>query len=434
MFVGERVRETVGLASTYLLDEAATKQLNTALGRHGIPDGAIRTYLPGADPASEPDGRRHRILTARTLAERPAAYVRRVLGGAARAHVSESLLPSDVARVVRLAERWESERLLAQAPEQRRAEPMPVPTPPERPQLEADRVQARPADVVPTVGDQAELFLAIRESVVTVLGDVAVDPASVLQLAHLARQATERKEMAAQALTTMEALRDELDSARLAEQDARREMEDVQIEHAIDFERLVAAEDKTRYLQNALTQAGRAEVAWSETPEREATTLPGSMSEVLDLFPKLRYVEFTGDTSVALDLDEFDTLGQSAGKAWVALLALDDYAGLKNEREFAGNFHDYCKATPSGCRGWSAERSTLTESPSTRNNPKFANARRFPVPTGVDPSGSTFMWSHIKVATLRTVSPRMHFYDDTTKTGKIYVGYLGRHLPNLHTN
>jgi hypothetical protein len=28
----------------------------------------------------------------------------------------------------------------------------------------------------------------------------------------------------------------------------------------------------------------------------------------------------------------------------------------------------------------------------------------------------------------------MHYYDDTGQSGKIYVGYIGKHLPNTHTN
>jgi len=28
----------------------------------------------------------------------------------------------------------------------------------------------------------------------------------------------------------------------------------------------------------------------------------------------------------------------------------------------------------------------------------------------------------------------MHYYDGTAKTGKIYIGYIGKHLPNKQTN
>ena len=39
------------------------------------------------------------------------------------------------------------------------------------------------------------------------------------------------------------------------------------------------------------------------------------------------------------------------------------------------------------------------------------------------------MPAHIKVVKRGWPCPRLHFHDDTARTGKIYVGYLGEHLP-----
>jgi hypothetical protein len=32
------------------------------------------------------------------------------------------------------------------------------------------------------------------------------------------------------------------------------------------------------------------------------------------------------------------------------------------------------------------------------------------------------------------VSPRMYYYDDADQTEKVYVGYMGKHLPTAHAN
>jgi hypothetical protein len=44
------------------------------------------------------------------------------------------------------------------------------------------------------------------------------------------------------------------------------------------------------------------------------------------------------------------------------------------------------------------------------------------------------MASHFKIAQSGMISPRLHYIDDTAKTGKVYVGYIGRHLPTKQTN
>lgn len=44
------------------------------------------------------------------------------------------------------------------------------------------------------------------------------------------------------------------------------------------------------------------------------------------------------------------------------------------------------------------------------------------------------MWAYFKCSKDGTKSPRMHYYDDTDNTGKIYIGYIGPHLTNRQTS
>jgi hypothetical protein len=43
------------------------------------------------------------------------------------------------------------------------------------------------------------------------------------------------------------------------------------------------------------------------------------------------------------------------------------------------------------------------------------------------------MPAHFKVSTNDSFAPRMHYFDDTDRSGRIYIGYIGRHLTNTRT-
>lgn len=64
-------RALTGVASLYVLDSDAVVAFNTKAEHHWVGAGGIRTYLPGVDPASELDAHRHRVMSARTVAEDP---------------------------------------------------------------------------------------------------------------------------------------------------------------------------------------------------------------------------------------------------------------------------------------------------------------------------------------------------------------------------
>src|SRR3546814_5343598 len=62
-YVQELLRDTTGLASSYFLTTEATQAFAEIMGAtHATGPGTVRTYLPDADPASDLDALRHRIL------------------------------------------------------------------------------------------------------------------------------------------------------------------------------------------------------------------------------------------------------------------------------------------------------------------------------------------------------------------------------------
>lgn len=135
--------------------------------------------------------------------------------------------------------------------------------------------------------------------------------------------------------------------------------------------------------------------------------------------------------------------GRCRGKPWVdhvddSALVPEPAAALFIERMpgmCKSNFFGFCEDQPPGSLVIPTDRVVPCESDTTTNNRRYHEARVFPVPAEVDPSKSVYMEEHIRIERGRDPAPRLHFFDDTSgPTGKIYVGYLGRHLPSPKTN
>lgn len=66
--IDQLTRGLPGIASVYLIDPSASVVFNQGIGRtHWIGPGAVRTYLPGVDPAIEEDAVRHRVIGRRRI-------------------------------------------------------------------------------------------------------------------------------------------------------------------------------------------------------------------------------------------------------------------------------------------------------------------------------------------------------------------------------
>lgn len=191
-------------------------------------------------------------------------------------------------------------------------------------------------------------------------------------------------------------------------------------------------DDMVHHLRRTLVKLGQGGQAYQPVPR--PSPLPTSFAEVLDRLPELApEIRFTGDPSAALDLDEHPQHPNWAQLAWQASLALADYVRAKREQGFAGDFKRWCESPAPGGRVVSVGKVALDESQTVRANRRFAQTRTLPVPVEVDPRGSIFMGAHIRLGSFSTVAPRMHFHDGSIGQRMIYIGYLGRHLPNTLT-
>jgi hypothetical protein len=477
--VEQITRESVGLAGAYVMDEDAAQDLQGSFGQlQSVPLGAIRTYLPGVDPASAVDARRHRILVASTIASQPASKLARTLGWADRKRSLNLPLPRHVSRLDRILSREEPATALRS--------------------IHADMAGMR-ADLTPQADVLSEISVvtgadsheAVREATQIAIQAAREAEAAAQQIARtaentasapveeaataVARDVTAASELLAdlarefaaelpgqpavrggaalvdrirrflaegrsalrgqQELSRrVAALQDTLEEAEDDRDGARSRLEEEQLDHACTQYELLHLKAEADRLRGALAVAGRSEDAW--TAPAEAAQPPGSFAELLERFEDgaLPGVAFTGDAKSALELDDHDPWGTWASKTWDILRVLDGYVQARQAGDFSQGVHAYLSETPPGRPGYSAAAHASKESDTVQNSPKFRKLRILPVPTETCADGSVFMGSHFRIAMKGLTSPRMHYHDDALGTGKIYVGYIGKHLPNKQTN
>ncbi|MFK0143251.1 hypothetical protein [Streptomyces murinus] len=121
--------------------------------------------------------------------------------------------------------------------------------------------------------------------------------------------------------------------------------------------------------------------------------------------------------------------------SWEAFRALESYGQTKQVHgpDVVPHFSAYLRT--SAAVTIPRTRYAPSESSSVTVCERFRQARTFPVPAAVCEKGRVLMQEHIRIGTGQPPAPRLHFYDDTSgATGKVHVGYLGKHLPSPATN
>ncbi|QDQ97114.1 hypothetical protein [Tomitella fengzijianii] len=432
------LRDTVGLASAHVLDAETTELVNSWLpATHRIAPGTVRTFRPGVDLDDPLDGVRHRYLTTDRIIRANRHALRGLLAHQARALSTSAPLPRDAADVdTRLRSRLDTALLEDATPPQN----LTAATTGEGSLEAAVEVQVPPVSTDAPYpagladGPALSALSALTDVLRDLFGTTTVDAATVRSLGALAgraRTTAKAREDLQERMLRIEAERAEAhDEAELH----RLLLEDEQLERVQAENERAEAERQLRHVRTELARIGEAEAAWSQPDDDPLDVRPESHDDLLRRFDELEYVEFTGDEDKTHDLDKHDPLGTWAGKSWDALLALNDYCRLTRNGEPTGGVHHYLMDTPGTCHGFPAGAHVPVESGTIQNDSKYSAPRTLPVPTGVAPSGTVFMGAHFRISRYGTISPRMHYYDDAAGTGKIYVGYIGPHLPNTRTN
>ncbi|WP_016700463.1 hypothetical protein [Actinoalloteichus spitiensis] len=441
---GRLLNQTTGLAATYVLDPAATEAFNRDAGPgYAVPPWHLRSYRPGLDLADRVGARRHRVLGLSRIVESDDRENARILGWKAREVAENSPLPAVVLRAHRALEEEMDSLLVAglsntASSTARPPSPPPVPTAPrdgrDEPEPEANDEPTAPAHAPAPDGvliDRAR-WTALTDALLAATGSAEVTVETLTALGSLgsaARHARSARELIAEHLRERTS---EINQLREERDLLRRGWEDEQLEHAETAEELVTVEARLR--RTLALWARDARVSHLEPPSGDDDARPHTYEELIEHLDKLAHVVFTGDQQTTLALADKDTLCVWVGKIWAALLALEDYATASAEGRCERDVAGYLRNLPRGCRGVSANRHAHNETNDVQNNHHFSAARTFPVPVEVRPEGRAFMGAHFKITKYGMTSPRLHYLDDTAHSGRVYVGYIGRHLPSKRTN
>ena len=425
--VGRWTLEVHGLGQVIVLDASGASTLSQQLGAaHAVEPLTVRGFLPGVDPATVVDGRRHRVMSTTSLRTRSPREVRRILGRAARRQAAQRVVPQEIYDTQRAFA-----RLAVQGVLDRRPMPQPADQPVDRhepPVSDRDTTDrdtlVKPSTPDLTVDTDTELAL-VRE----LLGLEVITRES---LTDLAQQLAKQKEDQDWSILVSHEL--EIKEAHVeALEDAQREVQvhytDLQLDYAVADESRSRLLDEVRWLRQRLTELEDFDNAYGPPPAEAYQALPTSFSELAERLGELPGLglTFTGDPKLIAELDPVDQLGTSAKFTWEAFLALADYARARVDQRCTTGVHGYLLSPPTNCRTVPARRHAAKESESTMN--QFGHHRVFPVPTQTQASGQAVMQAHFKLGWQGTVSPRLHYLDDCGKSGLIVIGYIGSHLP-----
>lgn len=439
-------REVVGLAEVYVLDPIATRELAEILGEaHAVMPWTIRTFMPDVDPAVADNARRHRWLSTSRLADWPIPRIQRTLGRVARSHADTRPLPDHVMHSLRAFVRLENQLLVDSVV--RSVESVTRPEAAASPAEVEVRAAAgvavpahAPADAQPTpdasVAEGAAAYLqAIRavDLVRTILGvpEVTEESLQTFKAGWAAEQEATRAELGrrlAEQEDEIIRLSDQVDYVRGL-------LDDAEVDMAILQEECDDLADREQWLRRQFRSTPRAYLTSAPMPLEERTVYPTSFSELLDWINEDRMpgVAFSGDPHQVVDLDLYSGMDVALRTAFDAVLALRDYVGAKADG-WSGSVETYLRTPPDGCRSIAPKKHASNESETVLGNSRLRRMRMFGVPSCVDAGGNALMVAHFKLGLMGQLSPRLYYLDHTERTGKVYVGYIGRHLENTKTN
>ena len=443
---------SVGVAATYVVTDAAAVALGSMLPpSHAVSPGRVRTFVTDVDFALPADGARHRVLG-------PATFARSIRGGRVavplqslhaegiRKHFLGHELPKDVRRGMRLLIDAESRRIRDARISTIVAERVESTLATDEAHETRSVTDTDTGTTAPTVGSSIESpeFGAFSVGLKDRIARFARRWLGVSNFEHdhfdaldslLAKAAGEKsayEELFAEAGAREARLADQL----LALNERIDELELVAASEAQDALDLRRERD---WLRTSMTSEQRAALA--VVPDDSDWAGPESVRElVARLTPgdeehaAIARVQFTGDDAGPLSVDERDPIGRYASALWLYVRVLHDYAEAK-AGGWSGNMHMYLTNDdgPIGTR-CPRDRHASTESDSVLQNKAWRQERVFPVPDSTGAGVLREMFAHFKPTHRDTFAPRMHYFDDTDRSGKVFIGYIGQHLTNTKTN
>lgn len=493
--VDSLTRQAMGITTALTLDEDALDQFNRRLPRNlQLQPGEVRTFAPHVDLDDTADSLRHRSLGPGTFARHIKPRVKdgvtvpevdptfaSVHARRARMYALEQPLPDSIRSMrqqVRTGElREERDRAAGlvtgfSTVRVRPASPAPVasphrpgagtrpsPTPtsgrlgasgaipvprPLPPSQEKVAEESTATPVAPAEAPQASAPSSITpvpawqktlaQLVWSTLGTEEITKESIELLAEQLAASGRREQVADEQIAN--AVR-EAEIAAAQHDDLRARLEDAELAAAAEQEERESLAREVEHLRRKAIEAERYEdLVVPEATDEEAK--PSTFDDLIERIQSERfttheYVVFTGDMKKVNEVEAIDIVGRHLSSCWEFVLTLEGYARAK-KNGFNGGVHQYLTSGEVDGKRCSPGKHASLESESVKSNAAQRRERLLPVPKNVDRSGAVHMWAHFKCSKDGTKSPRMHYYDDTDNTGKIYIGYIGPHLTNRQTS
>ena len=437
--VSSLTTQSVGVAAAYVVVADAAEELNEALpDSHRARPGEVRTYLPRVNLLDPNDSFRHKWLTLPTLTrslegKSVAEPLQRRHGEVARRRFVEAELPSDVRRTIDVLRRTETGVERAAKVEAKVAA---QPNPP-RLRLPSSTIAALRAEeaAAPTAPPATPWIERVTQSFKRWLGIDepeleqmdALDTFIAEKVAEVA-VAEEQLSEAAEREAGLQSERDQL----------QRDLDDRDLELAVAQEQQIRDQRELTILRQRIAASQHPEDAYVP-PDEAIWSAPSSVEELVErLLPGSdghiisERVVFTGDRDKALEVDSRDATGRYAAAFWQQARTLHDYA-VARAGGFNGGVHAYLTDDRTEGIKCPPGQHAAKESETVINNTRWRQERVLPVPVEVDESGKVLMEAHFKPTWRDSFAPRMYYFDDVAKSGKIYVGYIGKHLTNTLT-
>ena len=422
-----------GLARFVILDPPASATFRRGLGEgFAVPTWTVRSYLPGVAQEQAFDSRRHKILGTKRLQE-PAARIQGTLETIARGLTYQEVFPDYVNSTLRRLQRLEDKAMIDAIV----AEPEPASFVDDAKHQEANVKLPQPAASSP-ISDQAEAFLRQINLVETILGIGEITKETLEQLARVAKTGYVAQ-AALDSLTKEFNLRqdqvEELETYNGELVQGLNEMETevgmLEEERRELTEKLRNLEKQNQWLLRKVDETERYQTEYLELLNPQELSEPKDWDDFIQRIDDISDwgIVFSGEPKKALELEQYDDVGNFVRAAWDCLLVLREYIGARRAGSFEQGVHEFIEHEGT----FPPRKHAKNESGVTRRNNKKNNERDFPVPTAVSANGFATMYAHFKLGKKGRVDPRMYYLDNFTEDGNVYIGYVGVHLKNTLT-
>ncbi|KAA9395458.1 hypothetical protein FCK90_00010 [Kocuria coralli] len=471
-YVNKWTKQTVGIAHVVSLDPLAADEFKSRHGDRAVQSGTLRTYPPGIDISDPVTGKTARWLGHQSLAgndkdieQTIESFVRqhaaaqplplpsttkewsRAFTRIANGKLRESVAPA-ISSLNSIREQHANRQRDPATEKHSTVDPyesdspdrLPLPprtdpsTPHKDSTSEISLLQGKLADSQTALSMAEHKLRVVRETLM--LDDLSKN--SLLELVDAATRTIPDQNAIDTLLDTTDSLQARIES--LEDDALNEEIQKVDARHELGrLEALYSrATREITYLRSKVAETDP-EAAYSFTdqdaPENPLGECPVTWEQLVACKDLLQHqIVITANTKRLRELASMDVDGSALSAAWEAFGTLASYREAILAGNWESDIHEFCESGPLGNYRVPPNKHSRGETGATKQDSRCKKARLLPVPTTVDKSGAVYMWAHFKPYSWTAERKlRIHYHDQVTSDGSIYVGHIGEHLPSAST-